>query len=164
MSRSNRPARSSLGKDLAFILLAAVVVAIDQTTKHLIRANLMVGESIPQGGFIRLTYVTNTGGAFGLFANQTFLMILTATIGIIALILYYWYPPFENAWLRSSLALQLGGAVGNLIDRVRLGYVTDFIDVRVWPVFNIADSAIVVGAGIFIFFMLFLAKDERQKG
>jgi signal peptidase II len=147
-------------KDMVFALAASLVVIADQLSKFLIRTNLDLGQSMPEDGLVRLSYVRNTGAAFGLLANQTFLIILTAVVGIAILLLYYSYPPFGRLPVKVGLGLLLGGSVGNLADRLRSGYVTDFIDLRVWPVFNLADSAIVVGVAILAYFLIFLALRE----
>jgi signal peptidase II len=141
--------------ELTFFIVALVVVALDQVTKFFIRANMTLGQSIPEEGFFRITYSTNEGMVFGLFANQTFLITLTAIVGIAAIIIYSRYPIFNQVLVRVALGLMLGGAVGNLIDRIRLGEVTDFIDVGAWPVFNLADSAVVVGVVLIIYYFLF---------
>jgi signal peptidase II len=142
-----------------FLVIAAFVVTLDQTSKLLVRSYLDPYETIPLVGCLSLTHVRNTGSAFGLFANQVFLLILVAIVGLVTILLLYRY--LSRISLLSSFALGLvfGGAVGNLIDRLRFGYVTDFIDVRLWrdfhwPAFNAADSAITVGAivlAVFIF-------------
>ena len=90
---------------------------------------------------LRRTY----GAAFGFFPNQTLFLVLASFVGIGVLLIFYRANSLNSTLLRLSLGLQLGGAIGNLVDRVRLGYVVDFIDVGAWPVFNLADSAIVVG-------------------
>lgn len=142
---------------LPLLLVSIVVIGADQFSKYLITATMELGQSIPTEGIIRLTYTTNTGGAFGLFANQTFLLTMIAFVGIAVLVLYLRYLPLDSRLLRLGLGLALGGAAGNLIDRVRLGEVTDFIDVGFWPIFNIADSAIVVGTFLIVYYLLFTA-------
>jgi len=142
-------------KELTFFLVALIVVALDQVSKFFIRANMNLGQSIPEEGFFRITYGTNTGGVFGLFANQTFLITLTAIVGVAAILVYSRYPLFNRVLVRIALGLLLGGAVGNLIDRIRLGEVVDFIDVGAWPVFNLADSAVVIGVILIIYYFLF---------
>ena len=142
-----------------FLIIAAFVVAIDQLSKQWVRSHLDLHETVPIIGCLSLAHVRNTGAAFGLFANQAFLLTLIAIVGLVAILLFYRY--LSRAGLLSSFALGLvfGGAVGNLIDRFRFGYVTDFIDVRLWrdfhwPTFNVADSAITVGSivlAVFIF-------------
>ena len=152
---------------LLFFVIAALVVAADQLTKFLIRANMSPGQSIPEEGIVRLTYVTNTGGAFGMFANQTFLLLFTPVLGVIAILFYYRYLPFDSPLIRSGLALQLGGAIGNLIDRLVYRYVTDFVYVRVWgdfywPAFNVADLSIVTGVIVMACSLLFFTKEKSE--
>jgi signal peptidase II len=96
----------------------------------------------------------NRGAAFGVLQNQNALFIVVSGIVIAVIIGSYKYSPTRSAWLNLALGLQLGGAIGNLIDRLRLGYVVDFLDVGVWPVFNVADSAIVIGVGILALHLL----------
>jgi len=145
-------------RTLPLFLIALTVIGVDQLSKYLVRANMELGQSIPSEGLVRLTYTTNTGGAFGLFANQTFLLALAAVVAITVLVLYLRYLPRGSTLLKVGLGLDLGGAIGNLIDRVRLGKVTDFIDIGAWPVFNLADSAIVVGTFLIAYYLLFVAK------
>jgi signal peptidase II len=152
---------SSLKTVLIFPVVTLAVVLADQISKLWIRTNMLPGQSIPEGGLILITYVRNTGAAFGLLANQNLLIIFTVLVGIAAIALYYAHPLVQTLWLRLSLSLLLGGAIGNLIDRLRFGYVIDFIDLRVWPVFNIADSCITVGVGMMAYYLLF--KATRQK-
>lgn len=147
----------SVTRVLPLFLISLAVVAADQLSKYLVRANMDPGQSIPDTGLVRLTYTTNTGGAFGLFGNQAFLLALAAAIAIAALVLYLRYLPPSSRLLKVALGLLLGGAVGNLIDRLRVGEVTDFIDVGAWPVFNLADSAIVVGTVLIVYYLLFEA-------
>lgn len=129
---------------IPLVTLVAALMA-DQVTKGLIWLTMSPTQSVPDSGLFRLTYVTNTGSAFGLFPNQTMFLVLASFVGIGVLLVFYRTHPANNVMLQVSLGLQLGGAMGNLVDRVRLGYVVDFIDVGAWPVFNLADSAIVVG-------------------
>lgn len=148
-----------------FLLTAASVVAIDQATKLCVRAHLLPGESLPEIGLLRLIHVQNTGSAFGLFANQGFLLSLIAIVGLIVILLFYHYLPESSILITLAFGLIFGGAVGNLIDRLRLGYVTDFIDVRLWhdfhwPAFNAADSAITVGAISLACFIFWTLKKE----
>jgi len=151
-----------LRSDLVFFVIAGLVVALDQASKHLVRANLALGESVPEEGPLRITYVTNTGAAFGILQGQTLFLMVTTFFGLAAILLYYLYPPMEHGVLRLALGLQLGGAVGNLADRVRLGKVTDFIDVGPWPAFNVADSSIVVGVAIIVGFFLLAESRHRS--
>ena len=150
-------------RTLPLFLIALTVIGVDQLSKYLVRANMELGQSIPSEGLVRLTYTTNTGGAFGLFANQTFLLSLAAVLAITILVLYLRYLPRGSTLLNVGLGLDLGGAIGNLIDRVRLGEVTDFIDIGAWPVFNLADSAIVVGTFLITYCLLFAAKKRARQ-
>ena len=111
----------------------------------------------------RITHVTNTGSAFGFFPSQTALLILASLVGIAILIIFYRHQPLPGLLLRTSLGLQLGGAAGNLADRLTLGGVTDFIDIGRWPVFNLADSAIVIGIGILAWFFLSPSKQAQPQ-
>ena len=142
-------------KDWVFYLIAGAVFIFDQISKEFIRLWMPLGDSWPSTGFLRIVHGTNTGSAFGLFAGFTNLFILAAILGIAA-VLYYFYRQGNNAIaLRISLGLIVGGALGNLFDRVVFGKVVDFISVGWWPSFNIADSAISVGMFLLIFTMIF---------
>jgi signal peptidase II len=144
-------------RGLLFVGLAALVVALDQTTKRLAENKLERTNvrSVPVplvGDYLRLTYVENRGAAFGLLQDQTafFVFVGVLVVGVIAA--SYRYLPRSGFRLHLALGLQLGGAIGNLIDRIVYGYVVDFVDFGYhsnwWPVFNVADSAIVVGVAL----------------
>lgn len=132
-------------RDSLFLLLATAVFVADQITKHLVRTNLLYGQSIPYEGPVRIIHVYNSGAAFGLFRDLTIPLIVASLLGIGILLLVYRNSSNPSLLLRLSLGLQVGGAGGNLLDRVRLGHVTDFLDIGPWPVFNVADASIVVG-------------------
>ena len=132
-------------KDFVLLQLAALIFLVDQFTKFLARELLNYGESFPRYGFFRITYTQNTGSAFGLFPDQNTALILVAFLGITILALLYRNLLPTTNLLRLSLGLQMGGAAGNLLDRLLLGHVTDFVDVGPWPIFNVADSSIVTG-------------------
>ncbi len=137
--------RRPIYKDAVLLQLVAIVFLSDQFTKWLVREFLELRESFPADGFFRLTHTFNTGSAFGLFRDQNLPLILVSVVGITILMLIYRSQRQPGNLLRLSLGLQLGGASGNLLDRVRLGHVTDFVDVGSWPIFNVADASIVVG-------------------
>ncbi len=150
-----------------FFTTALLLLAADQLSKLWIRSNLAIGESLFEVGFFRLIRVHNSGAAFGLFQGQSFLLTIIALVGVAALLLYAFFfhhrfPFLDNRLGKLALGLVLGGTVGNLIDRVYLGYVTDFIDFNFWPAFNIADSAIVVGVIIVAYFLLRLAGARKR--
>ena len=152
---------------IIFGLTALLIVVADQLSKLWIRSSLAIGESLFEVGFFRLTRVHNSGAAFGLFQGQSFLLTIIASVGVAALLLYAFlfhhkFPFLENRLGKLALGLVLGGTVGNLIDRIHLGYVTDFIDFNFWPAFNIADSAIVVGIIILAYSLICLARTREH--
>ena len=138
-------------------------MTLDQFTKYLVRVFLEDFTSFPYSGFFRFTHTHNTGSAFGIFQGQNLPLIFVSFIGIAVLLVIYFSQPRPGNLLRFSLGLMMGGAVGNLVDRLscslhladcfattlldRLhqGWVTDFIDIGPWPVFNLADASIVTG-------------------
>ena len=133
-----------------FLACAAAVVALDQATKVVASSRLETGESISVlGDFIRLTLVHNTGAAFGLFPGSRVPFIIVSVLAIGVVLYLFLRDTYRSAWNRTLLGCILGGASGNLVDRVRLGWVVDFIDVGYgtarWPVFNVADSAVTLG-------------------
>jgi signal peptidase II len=141
------------------LVVAALLIAFDQLSKSWIRANLIPGESFPESGFLRLTYVTNTGAVFGLLANQAALIIGITIASFIIVLLLFRYLPSATTLSTVAAGLILGGAAGNLMDRLRLGFVTDFIDIRLWgnfhwPAFNFADAAIVIGTAALAYFLI----------
>ncbi len=145
---------------MIFFLTALLVVVADQLSKIGIRSALANGESFPETGLFRLIHVRNSGAAFGLLQGQSLLLTIAGLFGIVVLLLFFFLFSsrltfFENRLSKPALGLILGGIAGNLIDRIRLGYVTDFIDVGIWPTFNIADSAITVGVILLAYYLLF---------
>ncbi|HEY2291186.1 MAG TPA: signal peptidase II [Thermoanaerobaculia bacterium] len=141
-------------RKLRYLLVSLAVIVLDQWTKWLVEARLPHHSTRPViPGLFNLTHVRNTGVAFGLFASDGggngWLLTLLGLGALIAVGLYFWYTPSHDRVLLAALALVVGGAVGNLIDRVWNGAVTDFLDVYVglhhWPSFNVADSAISIG-------------------
>ncbi len=137
---------------MRLLVIVAVVLAVDQLTKQVVSRSMELGQSIVLiNNFLYITYVRNPGAAFGMLPYQTvFFVIITVVVG--ALIIYYYRTlSADHKWLRFGLSLQLGGALGNLVDRLVEGYVIDFINFTIWPpVFNVADSAIVIGIAIFL--------------
>ena len=127
-------------------VIVSLLLGLDQFTKAWVSAAMLPGQSIPLvSSILHLTYVQNTGAAFGLFKNQQPVFIGFSLL-VIGWILWEICTRVQMGWrLRWANALVLAGAIGNLIDRLCLGYVVDFIDFRVWPVFNVADSAITIG-------------------
>lgn len=135
------------------IAVIAAVIGLDQLTKWLTVVNLEEYESFPvwQDVF-HFTYVKNTGMAFGMLKDHRWVFMVFSTIAIVALIVYLFRFRPESRWMQVSMAMIIGGGIGNMIDRILLGYVVDFIDFTLinFAVFNIADSFVCVGAGIMI--------------
>ncbi len=148
-------------RDWILFATIAAVFATDQLTKFAIKGTLRLGESWPAEGLIRLTHGANTGTAFGLLSNQTLFLIFASIIAIGFLVYFYRAYALPRPILRLAIGLQLGGAFGNLFDRVAFGAVTDFIDVGWWPIFNIADSSICVGMATLVIVLLFF--DSRKE-
>ncbi len=143
-----------LGK-LRYLFVSVAVIVLDQWTKWMVEVHLPHHAAHPLiPGFLNLTHVRNTGVAFGLFASEgvaggSWLLTLLGLAALTAVGVYFWYAPVKDRLLLIALSLVVGGAIGNLIDRVSSGAVTDFVDVYVglhhWPSFNVADSAISIG-------------------
>jgi signal peptidase II len=148
-------ARRGARRDVVFFLIAAAVIALDQVTKVVIRATLSPHEAWPDRDWVlNIVNVSNSGAAFGILQGQTVFLVVTSLVGVAAIVLYYFYPPLEHGVLRVALGLQLGGAAGNLIDRVRFGEVTDFVNFDFWPAFNVADASISIGVATIMWFFL----------
>ncbi|MBI3996558.1 MAG: signal peptidase II [Candidatus Omnitrophica bacterium] len=136
-------------------MIGSLIVVADQLTKRAVVAAFHPGESLPLlSPILHLTYVQNTGAAFGLFKGQQTFFIITSLLVIAWVVWELLTKPAHSRRVLWGCALIWGGAIGNLIDRVRLGYVIDFFDLRVWPVFNVGDSAITIGVGLLILDML----------
>jgi signal peptidase II len=141
--------------------LTPVILILDQLTKYIVCRNLSPGQSIPIiKNVFHLTYILNRGGAFGIFKGHIYLFILIAAVAIIFILINLRRVKIPR--IKIALALILSGATSNLIDRLRLNAVIDFLDFRIWPVFNVADSAITIGTILLAYSMLFKkVKGER---
>ncbi len=150
---------------MKFIFWTMFVIIFDQGSKFFIQYKMKIGESKPIiEGIFHITYIENPRTAFGLFEYQTLFFIIAALISIILVILIYKKIAFRHdSSMYIPLVLILGGAVGNLIDRVRIGRVIDFLDFRIWPIFNFADSALVCGMLILLVHFLFYTKEENKE-
>lgn len=147
-----------------FIIIAAVV-ALDQFAKYLIRTNLDLNASIPLvDGIFHITYIHNYGAAFSIFQNKTGFLIAMQVI-IVAAVLVYLIKrqKKEHGSLLLSISLIAAGGIGNLIDRAVNGYVVDYLDFRIWPIFNVADISICVGCGLLILYMFFIEPKRNRK-
>lgn len=137
--------------------VAAVIFGLDQLTKALIVQNIPLYGSwtlFPAlAPLFRFTFITNTGAAFGMFPQLGGVFMIIALVVIAGIILFYHHLPTGNLWVRLCLGLQLGGALGNLVDRIARGYVVDFVDIGFWPIFNLADVSILLGVIILAYFL-----------
>lgn len=155
--------RKGVLNGILFILVTLTAVAIDQLSKAYIARYMQPGDSlaiIP--GVFHITYVQNPGAAFGIFAYRTEFFIVTAILFLFVVLLLLFYLP-TNPKVTIPMSILTGGVLGNMIDRLRTRYVVDFIDFRVWPVLNIADIFIFVGA-VFIFIYLFTKGGVKEIG
>jgi signal peptidase II len=147
---------------MVWVIVMSVIV-IDQVTKYLSKAYIKPVGSIPiVEGIFHLTFVENRGVAFGLLQNKGWIFVpITVVVALVIAFLLIKSKGKSRA-VGLALAMILGGALGNMYDRIFLGYVVDFLDFRIWPVFNAADSSVVIGAGLLIFQILF--KGESIEG
>ncbi len=156
-----RRLRQFRAQDAWLLALALSVVALDQLTKWFIRLWVERHESYPEGGLIRIIHATNSGAAFGFIQGAAPFLAVVSLVGIAAILLFLYSPSYAtHPLMRTGLALMFGGAVGNLIDRVRAGEVVDFIKLPHYPAFNLADSAITVGVIALIIATLWESKTE----
>jgi signal peptidase II len=145
---------------LASVALAAVLA--DQLTKQIVSSRLMLDEELHVLGPFSIHHVQNSGIAFGLFASATSLVIAVTGLAVLWMLLFFGRSGARHPVLPVALGLVIGGSVSNLVDRVRLGHVTDFLDLRYWPAFNLADSFIVVGVGILLYTLLAADREPRR--
>lgn len=165
MQKVNRP--QGRWRYVVFGCIGLLVILLDQLSKTWIRDNLVRGQSLFDAGFFQVVNVHNTGAAFGIFKGQSLALTIVALVGIVIILLlvfslrHHW-PFLDSMLVMSAIGLVLGGTIGNLIDRLRLGYVTDFIDFKVWPAFNVADSAVTVGVIIIAYCILRSAQTTKR--
>ena len=151
---------------MLYAILAVVLVALDQLVKYLVVQNIPLGEHVPFLPYLLdLTYVQNTGAAFSLFSDHTWILALISLVMSVLLALAVWKPLFRHPFGRTALSVVFAGAVGNLIDRALLGYVTDMFRVLFvrFAVFNVADICVVCGGIAFcVYFAFFYEKCEGK--
>jgi signal peptidase II len=145
---------------LSLLIVAGAAVLADQLTKHIVASAIAVDDGVTMVGPVSIHHVRNSGIAFGLFASRTSAVILLTALAVGAMVVFFARSAQRHPLLPVALGLVLGGSLSNLVDRVRLGYVTDFIDFRWWPAFNLADTFIVVGVGLLFF--SFVAADRTN--
>ncbi|MBN4050021.1 signal peptidase II [Nitrospira defluvii] len=160
-------------KSLFLIFISGGIIIFDQITKVIVAKRFELYESVVVlEGFFSLTYILNPGAAFGFLADQsaTFRMIFFLSVSVVALVLlgtFFRDTPSEDTIGLTAISLLFGGAIGNLIDRIRLGEVIDFLDFYInqhhWPAFNVADSAITIGISLLMFHLFLHKEDSKDK-
>jgi signal peptidase II len=141
--------------------VVAVAVAADQATKHLVGSKVAVGDRVAVVGPFSIHHVENSGIAFGLFGGATSIVIFATALAVVSMVAYFARSGARHPVLPVGLGLVLGGSVSNLVDRIRLGHVTDFLDFGPWPAFNLADSFIVIGVAILVATLLAADRPAR---
>ena len=167
---SSQPTNASPPKKISpfpsILGIAAIIFALDQASKFLVVKNIPLHESWSLSPALarifKFTYITNTGAAFGMFPQLSSIFMIIAIVVIIAIVIFHNQLPTSNLWIRISLGLQLGGAMGNLLDRIIHGFVVDFVDIGFWPIFNLADLSIVVGV-LILSYHLWNEEDTSDK-
>lgn len=147
---------------MALIGLSTLVIVIDQATKYWIQSRMAYGESSPViREVFHITYILNPGAAFGILENKTWFFIAVALVLLAGVAYLYPRLSANQPMVKLGAGLLVGGAIGNLIDRVRIGYVIDFFDFRIWPIFNVADICIVCGVACLAYYLLMIP-DETE--
>ena len=157
--------RSLAAGPMQWVSLAAVVLAAlaaDQLTKQIVTGRLQLDAGTHVVGPFWIHHVQNSGIAFGLFASATAAVIALTGIAVALMLLFFARSGSRHPVLPVALGFVIGGSLSNLLDRIRLGYVTDFLDLRYWPAFNLADSFIVLGVGILLTALLFAGREPRR--
>ncbi|HJQ74108.1 MAG TPA: signal peptidase II [Gaiellaceae bacterium] len=163
LSRATRSFTATPAQWLALGAIAISAAVADQVTKHVVASNLGLGEALHVVGPFSIRHVQNSGIAFGLFANATAGVIVVTGIAVAWMLAYFARSGARHPVLPVALGLVIGGSVSNLADRVRLGFVTDFLDFRYWPAFNLADSFIVIGVGILLVALVLAEREPRPR-
>ncbi len=147
--------------ELATVALAGVLA--DQVTKYVVASQLVLDDELRVVGPFSIHHVQNSGIAFGLFASATSVVIVLTTVAVAWMLAYFARSGARHPLLPIAVGLLIGGSVSNLADRVRLGHVTDFLDLRYWPAFNLADSFIVVGVAILLGALVVADRGPRRR-
>jgi signal peptidase II len=157
---AERPLSAGSAQWLELAVVAFAAAAADQLTKAVVSGQLALGDAVEIVGPFSIHHVRNTGIAFGLFSGATSIVIALTSLAIGALVLFFARSGRRHPLLPVAVGLVLGGSISNLVDRLRLGHVTDFLDLDYWPAFNLADTFIVVGVGLL--FLSFVAADRSS--
>ena len=145
ISAAERPLGAGVSQWLGLGSIAVAAVGADQLTKQVVARTLALGEEVEIAGPFSIHHVHNSGIAFGLFSSATSIVIALTALAVLWMLIFFARSGARHPVLPVALGFVLGGSVSNLVDRVRLGHVTDFLDLRYWPAFNLADVFIVVG-------------------
>lgn len=157
---ASRSLAAGVGQWTGLGLVAVAAACADQLTKSFVSGRLALGDAVEIAGPFTIHHVRNTGIAFGLFSDSTSIVIALTVVAIAALVVFFARSGRRHPLLPVAVGLVLGGSASNLADRLRLGYVTDFLDLDYWPAFNLADTFIVVGVGLL--FLSFVAADRSS--
>ena len=162
VSFAERSLAAGLGQWLALAAIGFAAIAADQLTKYIVTSQLQLDEGLHVVGPFWIHHVQNSGIAFGLFASATAVVILLTAVAVAAMLIFFARSGARHPILPVALGLVIGGSLSNLLDRVRLGYVTDFLDLRYWPAFNLADSFIVIGVLVLLAALVFAERQPRR--
>ena len=160
ISSAERRVGAGLSQWVALLVIAGTAIVADQLTKSIVSMRLPIGDAVATIGPFSIHHVQNSGIAFGLFADSTTAVIVLTAAAVTAMLVFFARQAQRHPLLPVALGLVIGGSVSNLIDRVRLGHVTDFLDFLYWPAFNLADTFIVVGVALL--FVSFVASDRTS--
>jgi len=164
ISSAERSLAAGSAQWLALVVVAAAAVVADQVTKQVVGRTLPLGDSVDIIGPFSIRHVQNSGIAFGLFASRTAPVIGVTAVTVGLMLWFFARSGRRHPVLPVALGLVLGGSIANLIDRVRLGHVTDFLDLVAWPAFNLADTFIVVGVAILFGTLVLADRSHRMHG
>jgi signal peptidase II len=164
ISSAEQRVGAGMAQWLILLLVAGAAVFADQLTKQVVGRTLALGESADIVGPFQIHHVQNSGIAFGLFDSRTSIVIGVTAVAVCAMLVFFARSGRRHPVLPVALGLVLGGSIANLIDRVRLGHVTDFLDFVAWPAFNLADTFIVVGVAILFGALVLGDRSHRMHG
>jgi signal peptidase II len=164
ISSAERSLAAGSAQWLALMVVALAAIFADQLTKQVVGRTLAVGERVDLVGPFSLHHVENSGIAFGLFSSRTTVVIAITGAAIALMLWFFARSGRRHAVFPVALGLVLGGSIANLIDRVRLGRVTDFLDLEAWPAFNLADTFIVVGVAVLFGTLVLADRSSRMHG
>jgi len=163
VSFAERSLGAGLTQWLALASIALAALAADQLTKYIVTSQLGLDDSIHVFGSFYIHHVQNSGIAFGLFSQATAVVIVLTAAALLWMLAFFARSGARHPILPVALGLVIGGSLSNLLDRVRLGYVTDFLDLRWWPAFNLADSFIVVGVLMLLGALVHAEREPRRR-